>query len=223
MDIKQVLDLHKKWLNDEEGGERADLRRANMGDADLGDANLRDANLGDANLGGANLGDANLRRANLRDADLSGADLSGADLSGADLRGADLRGADLRGADLRGADLSGADLRGVRINEYTAFFALQCPEEGAFVGWKKCRENVIVKLLIPEDAKRSSATSRKCRASKAVVLEVFGAEYGVSQNDENTIYRVGETVDPDSWDDNRWKECSHGIHFFITRAEAEQY
>ena len=125
--------------------------------------------------------------------------------------------------DFREADLSSANLRGVKTDEHTAFFALQCPEEGAFVGWKKCRENVIVKLLIPDDAKRSSSTSRKCRASKVVVLEVFGAEYGVSQNDENTIYRVGETVTPDAWDEDRWKECSNGIHFFITRAEAEQY
>ena len=188
MDIKQVLGLHQKWLNDENGGERADLSGAD-----------------------------------LRGADLSGAYLYGADLSGADLRGADLSGADLSGADLSGADLRGADLRDIKTNEHTAFFAMQCPEEGAFVGWKKCRYDVIVKLLIPEDAKRSSATSRKCRASKVVVLEVFGAEYGVSQNDEDTLYRVEETVTPDSWDEDRWRECSNGIHFFITRAEAEQY
>jgi len=202
MDLVKILDDHKKWLTNDCGA-RADLR---------------DANLRGANLRGADLRDANLRGANLR-----GANLRGADLRGADLRGADLRGADLRGANLRGANLRDADLRDVKVNENTAFFALQCPEEGAFIGWKKCRENVIVKLLIPEEARRSSATSRKCRASKVVVLEVFGAEYGVSKNNENTIYRVGETVTPDSWDDNRWKECSHGIHFFITRQEAEQY
>jgi hypothetical protein len=37
------------------------------------------------------------------------------------------------------------------------------------------------------------------------------------------IYQVGATVYPDSWDEDRWNECSHGIHFFITRKEAEEY
>ena len=131
--------------------------------------------------------------------------------------------ANLRVANLRGADLSGANLSGVQYNENTAFFALQCPEEGAFVAWKKCDNNVIVKLLIPEDAKRSSATTRKCRASKALVLEVIGAEKGISQNDASFVYEVGKEVIPDSFDNDRWKECSHGIHFFITRNEAENY
>src|SRR6185437_601233 len=57
------------------------------------------------------------------------------------------------------------------------------PEEGAFIGFKKCQGGVIVKLLIPEDAKRSHGTERKCRASKAVVLDVFGAEEGISIHD----------------------------------------
>ena len=129
--------------------------------------------------------------------------------------------ANLSGANLSDADLRRADLRDVVYNENTCFFAIQCPEEGPFIAWKKCKNNVIVKLLIPEDAQRSSATSRKCRASKAIVLEVFRAEVGVS--DRGLEYRKGETVYPDSWDDNRWEECSHGIHFFITRGEAELY
>jgi hypothetical protein len=102
-------------------------------------------------------------------------------------------------------------------------FVLQCSEEGSFIGWKKCRNNVIVKLLIPEDAKRSSATSRKCRASKVEVLEVYGADFGVSLSDEDVKYMKGETVYPDSFDDDRWNECSNGIHFFITRQEAENW
>lgn len=34
------------------------------------------------------------------------------------------------------------------------------------------------------------------------------------------VYTVGEMCYPDSWDDNRWNECSHGIHFFVNRQEA---
>ena len=178
--LNEILKLHKMWLDDEEGGEMADL---------------------------------------------SGADLSGADLSGANLSGANLSRADLRWADLRWADLS--DLY---YNEGTAFFAMACPEEGAFIGYKKARGGLIVKLLIPEDAKRSSATSRKCRCSKAKVLSITemggtpAAETEVtSSHDANFIYRVGETVEVPDFDENRWNECAAGIHFFITRDEAVKY
>ena len=140
-----------------------------------------------------------------------------------------LSGADLKGADLSGANLSGADLSGVKYNEKTAFFALACPEEGDFIAWKKVN-NVIVKLKVPAEAKRSSATTRKCRCEFAEVLELQrldGAPYNddkvVNDNHVGAIYKVGEIVRPDSWDDNRWNECSHGIHFFITRDEAVRY
>ena len=135
----------------------------------------------------------------------------------------DLTDANLTGADLTYANLTHANLTDIRYNECTSFLALQCPEEGAFVGWKKCKNNVIVKLLIPEHAKRSSATSRKCRCSEAVVLDVIGAEYGISQHDSGFHYHKGETVKVENFDENRWVECSLGIHFFITRREAELY
>ena len=80
MDLKQILELNKKWLNNEDGGKRADLRSAD----------LRGADLSGANLSGADLSGANLRDADLRDAYLCGANLRGANLSGADLCGADL-------------------------------------------------------------------------------------------------------------------------------------
>ena len=96
--IAEILAKHRAWLNDEDGGKRADLSGAD----------LSGANLSGANLSGADLSMADLRWADLSGANLRWADLRGADLSGANLRGADLSGADLREADLRGADLSGA-------------------------------------------------------------------------------------------------------------------
>ena len=50
INLKLTIDLHLKWLRDEEGGERANLR-----DADLRDADLRGANLSWADLSGADL------------------------------------------------------------------------------------------------------------------------------------------------------------------------
>ncbi len=107
-ELNKILELHKKWLNDEDGGVKANLSEANLRGADLRGADLRWANLKGANLEGADLRWANLIRAVLEGADLERADLEGADLRGANLRGADL---DLRGAELEGADLRGADLR----------------------------------------------------------------------------------------------------------------
>lgn len=171
---------------------------------------------------------ANLSEADLSEADLSGADLRGADLIGANLHGADLRGADLRGANLHGANLSGADLSGVRINEYTVFYALQCPEKGAYMAFKKAG-GYIVEMEIPEDALRSSATTRKCRASKAKVISITSVdgeksvESIASDNDSEFIYKIGEIAEVPDFDTDRWNECAAGIHHFITRAEAEQY
>ena len=153
----------------------------------------------------------------------------------ANLRDADLYCANLRGTDLRGANLSGADLRGakntdkIEWNARTAFYPLQCPETGSFIGYKKAADKIVM-LEICADAKRSSATSRKCRCSKAKVLSITnldGSESGLSEiesdYDKDFIYRVGETVEVPDFDDNRWNECAAGIHFFITRDEAVKY
>ena len=169
-------------------------------------------------------------RADLRGADLWGADLRGANLCNADLRGANLCNADLRGADLRGADLRGAkNIKDVNWNVMTSCFALACPEAGSFIGWKKAND-FIVKLRITEDALRSSATTRKCRCSKAEVLAIETIEGDkaevneVSSNyDSSFKYRIGETVEVDDFDTDRWNECSSGIHFFVTREEAVRW
>ena len=214
----------------------ADLRGADLSDADLRGAYLRDAYLSDAYLSGADLSGADLSDADLRGADLSGADLrdaylSDADLSGAYLRGAYLRGAYLSGADLSGADLSGAYLSGAYLSgaKEIPYVPLACPSDGAFIGWKKVHGK-LVKLEIPEDALRCSCTSRKCRCSKAKVLSItdFDGENPVEEilNDTRRtilLYKVGEMVYPDSFDDDRWKECSHGIHFFINKQDAINY
>ena len=143
---------------------------------------------------------------------------------------ADLRGANLRGANLYGANLYGADLRGAE----GAWRSLYCPCEGEFVAWKKARrengDSCIVKLLIPADAKRLSATTEKCRADKAVVLEIQDMDGNVinecarSCYDYEFKYKVGETVIPKKpFDEDRWNECSRGIHFFIDKEMAKRY
>ena len=243
-EIEKLLENHKKWLNNELGGIRVDLRGANLYEANLRGVNLSGANLYGADLRGANLYGANLRGANLYRADLSEADLRGANLYGADLRGVNLYGADLSEADLYGADLYGANLSGANnIPFYTC--PLVCPEEGSFIGFKKAiaydsvipgkplnirlLDHVIVKLIIPKNAKRSSATTRKCRCSEAEVISItsllgdYSLTKAFSSFDPNFKYEVGKIVAVDNFDEDRWNECSTGIHFFITRAEAVDY
>jgi hypothetical protein len=220
-ELKLMLELHIKWLRNEDGGKRANLSGANLSMANLYGANLYGANLYGANLSGADLYGANLSRANLSGANLSRADLSRADLSGANLSGADLSGADLSRANLSGADLSGA--------KNVPFVPMACPDSGSFIGFKKA-SGLIVKLEIVADAKRCSAGGRKCRCNKAKVLEIqkldgsASDETSVSSSyDKNFVYRVGEIVEEPSFCENRWDECSAGIHFFINRQEAVDY
>lgn len=239
----------------------ANLCGANLYEADLTGANLRVANLCGANLSEANLTEANLTKAIMNGANLIAAKLTGANLTGADLRGANLHGADLTEADLYGANLYEADLTGAILTgaKNIPFIPLACPDSGAFIGWKKClimpkqlydsclgilfargvfgKNPAIVKLLIPEDADRSSSTGRKCRASCATVLEIqtldgeviADAQSGsdivaLSDYDKSFKYIPGETVRPrEPFNANRWSECASGIHFFINRQEAVDY
>ena len=223
----------------------ADLYGANLGcaylrDADLRSVDLKGAYLKGANLSGADLRSADLRSANLWDADLRCANLEGANLGCTDLRDADLKDANLRdvnfgcadfsGADLKGADLSGANLWDADLScVKNIFFPMACPEKGSFIAFKKAG-CYIIELFIPSNAKRCSATSRKCRCSKAKVISITtlsGDKTNItevhSNYDPNFIYKLGEYVEVKNFDDNRWNECSTGIYFFITRQEAVNY
>lgn len=157
---------------------------------------------------------------------LRGANLYGADLYGADLYGANLNGANLYGANLYVANLIGADLRGATN---IPFIPQACPDKGSFVGYKKAN-NYIIELEILSDARRSSATGRKCRCDKAKVLSITtlsGESTDIksieSSYDKAFIYTVGEIVEEPNFCEDRWNECAPGIHFFINRQEAVEY
>ena len=203
-ELNKIIENHKHWINEDcEGWE-----------------NMK------ANLCGAYLRGADLRDVNLYGADLRGADLRDANLCNANLCNANLRGADLRDANLCDANLCGAYLRGAKN---LPFIPYVCPDTGSFIGYKKA-SNMIIKLEITEDAKRVSATSRKCRCNKAKVLGIYDYECNlledkevVSDRDKDFIYRVGEIVEVENFDEDRWNECSTGIHFFINFQEAVKY
>ena len=218
-----------------------DLEGANLEGANLEGANLEGADLTGANFEGANLEGAYLKGANLNCVNFEGANLEGADLTGVNFEGANLEGANLEGANLESTYFFDADLKNAKFKDANfrwasldgakniPYIPLACPSEGAFVAWKKVDGKYLVKIYIPEDAKRLSGTTRKCRCNKAMVLDITSLDGEthfdevVNNNYKATTYKVGEMVYPDSFDENRWCECSHGIHFFVDKKDAIEY
>ena len=256
-ELVEKIAEHQKWLRDKTTGKRLDASfldffyvnfykidfhganfhganfcGANFCDANFHDANFCGANFHGANFIGANFHGANFCGANFHDANFYGANFHDADFRDADFIGANFRDADFRDADFRDANFSGAS----NINEVISFaniantaLCMQCPEEGSFIGFKKAVGG-IVKLRVTESAKRSSATTHKCRCSEAEVLEIQNRDGTKSERtsvsskyDRNFIYSVGAIVSVSDFNDDRWNECTRGIHFFVTRKEAEEY
>ena len=217
-ELKTILEQHALWLNgNEKEGKCADLTGANLTRADLTSADLAFANLTGANLTGANLSGANLRRANL-----SGANLTRADLSVADLRGANLTGADLTRANLINSDLEYSNLTDAIIDEKE-----QCRKgivlTASMIGYKNSNEDKIITLEIPIGAKVLSINKNKRRANKAKVIDMQGETELSSMYNIDFKYHVGDEIEITDFDENYNVECSTGIHFFLTREEAENY
>lgn len=209
---------------------------ANCQGADFRGADFRGADFQHADFRGAICRGADLREADFQDADCQGADCQGADFQHADCQGAifrgasfqhaNFRGADCRGADFRGANFRDADLRDIIVDDLTQGYH-PVLSAGTIVVYKKV-DGFLVTLRVPESALRSSGTTRKCRVSEAEVVGIVGQEKRTSvvskpYNGVPLTYTVGETVYPDAFDEDRWNECSHGIHCFATIDEALAY
>ena len=222
--LEEILERHLHWLNrDCENWEsmRADLHGANMRGA-----NMRGANMIEADMRGADLRSADMRGANMRGADMIGVDLRGANMMGADIRdtnmintnmiGTDLCDANMCGADMRGANMRGADMIGVdRLRK-----GIKLSEP--IIGWKKCKNNVLVKLEIPRGAIVFSINNSKCRTDKAKVLEIIGGDRAYSKHKFFSYY-IGDVIEIFNFNCEYNIECAEGIHFFKTREEAENY
>lgn len=178
--------------------------------------------------------EADLSYSHLTECDCAGlsfrnAVLRHANLLGTDFRGAVLAGADLSGAYLYAAILEEADLTDVVTDERTQYFSMRCPEQGGFIGYKKCFNERLVTLWIPPDAIRTSATKRSCRTDKAFVVSVTSFDgkkrYAEAHSfvDENFVYRTGETVVADPFETDRWVDSTTGIHFWMRKEEAFGY
>ena len=211
--LEAVLEAHLRWLDDEIGPDGAV------------DETLR-----------ADFSDTDMRWVNLHGAVLYGAIMRGCNMCYCDLSCADLRRADLTGVNWFDANLYKTRLMGA-IN--VPFVPLLCPDTGEFTAWKKVRyvtpdmklgDDIILKILIPADAERSSNTNRECRATKAKVLEmqtldgqILTEGIGASKYRPGFFYVPGETVSIPKLGDDRFDHMSEGIFFYLNRQEAVEY
>lgn len=192
-------------------------------------ANFHDLIFKQVNFFGADLTGANFDNCLCIDCDFSQSILRNVSLVGTDFQASSLNEADISGANLFHAKLENADLTAIISDITTKFFALHCPVKGAFLGYKKCYGHRIVQLLIPSEARRSSATTTCCRCDKAKVLSIKDMHTyknyneAVSYVDDHFIYRVGEWVEAENFNPNRWVDSTGGIHFWLTQNEAENY
>lgn len=240
--VNRILRRHQLWLDGAVGGKCARFHDVDLRRFDFVGRDLRKATFVRTNLRGASFKTCVLNEALFKDSDLTGANLSYAQLVGATFETVNLNAVDFGyaklydtkfyGSNLYYADLYVADILNICYDSSTSFLAMQCPEEGSFVGWKAAVSRdkgmyVILKVLIPEDALRTSGTDRECWASKITVLDIQDIE-GNSLQENSALnlydfkyeYRKGETAAAKYYSGNRWDNSEKGIHFWITREEA---
>lgn len=216
---------------------------------DLSGIRIKDTDFSASNFANCNLSGSNFRNCNFEyryftDCDLSYSYFYNCNCNNSSFSNCNLTYANLIDTSLISVSFSYSDLQDTKLSPYLMFDSylvnaknisksvaselLVCPETGSFRAYKQLRDNCIALLEIPASAKRSSATTRKCRASKAKVLKIWDVDGNLLQSqcsswDYKFIYEVGKTVEVKDFDTDRWNECSTGIHFFLTKQEAIDY
>jgi hypothetical protein len=188
------------------------LKKASFFDSKICDCDFSGSNLERAFFVGADFDDSVFENTRLCDAFLDSADRT---------YWTNFANSDMTGVSALGVDFNPANLKGVKGLYRPSF----CPEEGSFIAWKKCRDGKIVKLLIPEHAERKGYSIDSCRASEAVVLEIYAKEgnsvdEAVSRLDPDFKYTKGKTVAPKPLDPNKNGDVT-GVYFVLSRADAE--
>lgn len=221
-------------LQTREKGKRLDFSMRRIVDLDLGGRDLSDVDFSGTsfvrvNLQGANMDHTDVSKALFAECPMQRVRLTNADASCAVFREIDFSGADFSGSNFFCAALEGAVLDDVRDDDNTRFFRLACPQTGAFLGWKVGANRRLIRLLIPADARRTSATGYACRCDKAKVLSITSIDGTVSYDwasatvNDRFIYKTGEWAYPHAFNPYRWVEDAPGIHFFLERQKAIDY
>lgn len=226
-ELKQMLESRKE-------GEQLVLREIEFENMDLSGWNLSGcdftlSSFQNVILDHVDFEDAAVENALFDGCSMKGANYRNANMQTASMRYCDMTGCDIRGANLFGAVLEYAKLDGIVSDDSTQWFRMHCPETGPILGYKKCVNDRLVQLLIPADAKRTSATLPSCRCNKAKVLTIKSFDSteefdeAWSLVDENFYYRKGEWVEVKDFNEDRWMDSTTGIHFWMSREEAIAY
>ena len=214
--------------------ERLEFREKSFTDMDLTGWNLSDMDFTLSEFRNVIFNGADLHCSSIENALLDGCMLQNVNFRDANMKTASMRECDMTGCNIEGANLFGAVLEHAKLDKIvsdarTQWFRMHCPETGPILGYKKCFNDRLVQLLIPADAKRTSATLPSCRCNKAKVLTIksFDAseeyEEAWSLVDENFVYRKGHWVEVKDFNEDRWMDSTTGIHFWMTREEAISY
>jgi len=203
-------------------------------------------------LAGAEMRYLNLLHATFENCDLHETDFTGGRLDHVafyecDIRGMNLskcmaRGVSFRYHDMEGVNLSGANIYAavledavnqdkVITDDETKWYKMRCPEIGtAFIAWKCCTDLRVVQMLVPRDAKRCMATMETGRAERVKVLsiksidETKSYDWAQSTVDPDFYYETGKWTEPaNGFQEDRWKDSSPGIHFFLDRQQCVDY
>lgn len=203
-------------------------------------------------LSGWDMRDLNLKRATFDGCNLNGTDFSGSfmdhvafynnDIRNMKLHGCNARGCSFRFQDMTGIDLSGANIYAsvledatnqdkVIVDDDTKWYKMRCPEFGKpFIAWKCCTDLRVVMMLVPADAKRCMSTMETGRVSRVKVLSIKSIDekeqftWAQSTVDPDFYYEVGKWLEPaNGFQEDRWKDSSQGIHFFLEREQCVAY
>ena len=224
--LEQALEQHAHWLHGDDGFFNS--HRLRLSGEDLSYVDLGRYDLSECYIEKCNLREASLYNTTLIDAYIGYCDLTGCNLSGCNLVGGTMKKCDLNRCCINSCNFYRCRLIGC---VHVPYIPPVCPPVGSFTAFKKALvspgQSCIVELLIPEDAKRSSGTSRKCRCSKAQVVRLFDLNkdaipYNVAYSSycHGFIYEEGEIVEASNFDPDRWNECAPGIHFYMSWEEA---
>ena len=202
-----------------------DLSRLDLHNVDFTDAIGENINFSNANLMGSIFTGSRFEHVNF-----DSADLRKALLKNCDMRYANFHNADCRGTKFSCTIMECSNHEGIIIDDATENYRMHCPEKGAFLGYKKCFNDLLVTLLIPADARRVCSTTRPCRCDKAKVINITSFDFKEHYKEAWSLcastdfkYTLGEYVYPDSFNPDRWMESTHGIHFWMTPEEAMAY
>lgn len=221
--------FYDKLMNGEKDFTNFIFKNMNLKNKNLSKLDFSYSNFIDVDLEGGNFEDSLLVNCLFDDINLKGVNLKNTNLQRSSFRRANLECANISGAKLYAAILEDANLENIISDEKTENFRLHCPEKGAFIAYKKGLNNLIIKLLVPSDAKRVSSTMRCCRCDKAKVLEIKnfdGTKYfdeAYSTVKEDFCYKLGSWVYAGNFNENRWYDSTGGIHFWMTEKEAKAY